>query len=188
MEISRRGFIGGAVCSAGCAACAASASEAPDSVMEPARSVAVRGSYDVIVAGGGPAGIAAAIAAARIGAKTLLLEAHGCLGGIWTSGLVGCVLDFDKGGLADEIIQRLDVLGARKREDRRNFHYEPEYMKFVCEELCREAGVSVRLLTHVAAALCDAGGRNVTARGVAGESLHRLYRRRRSRRARRMRI
>ena len=107
MEISRRGFIGGAVCSAGCAACAASASDAPDSVMEPARSVTVRGSYDVIVAGGGPAGIAAAIAAARTGAKTLLLEAHGCLGGIWTSGLVGCVLDFDKGGLADEIIQQI---------------------------------------------------------------------------------
>lgn len=163
MEISRRGFIGGAACSAGCAACAVSASDAQDSVMEPARSVTVRGSYDVIVAGGGPAGIAAAIAAARTGAKTLLLEAHGCLGGIWTSGLVGCVLDFDKGGLADEIIQRLDAIGARKREDRRNFHYEPEYMKFVCEELCREAGVSVRLMTHVAAASRDAAGRNIAA-------------------------
>ena len=134
-----------------------------DAVVEPARSIIVRGSYDIIVAGGGPAGIAAAVAAARTGAKTLLLEAHGCLGGIWTSGLVGCVLDFDKGGLADEIIRRLDVLGARKQNDSRNFHYEPEYMKFVCEELCREAGVTVRLMTHVAAATKDADGRNVTA-------------------------
>src|SRR5271165_956903 len=44
--------------------------------------------YDVLVAGGGPAGSAAAICAARLGAKVLLAEATGCLGGMGTSGLV----------------------------------------------------------------------------------------------------
>ena len=42
-------------------------------------------SYDLIVAGGGPAGVAAAVAAARGGADTLLLEHTGCLGGMGTS-------------------------------------------------------------------------------------------------------
>ncbi len=44
--------------------------------------------YDLVVAGAGPAGCAAAISAARLGAEVLLLEATGCLGGMATSGLV----------------------------------------------------------------------------------------------------
>ena len=50
--------------------------------------VPVTGQWDVVVAGGGPAGCAAAAAAAREGARTLLVEATGCLGGMGTSGLV----------------------------------------------------------------------------------------------------
>lgn len=161
MDVSRRFFLGGAVSTAGCFACPVGGAESRDAVVESVRRVPVRGTCDVIVAGGGPAGTAAAVAAGRAGAKTLLLESHGCLGGIWTSGLVGCMLDFDKGGLSGEIIERLDALGARKRENRGNFHYEPEYMKYVCEELCREAGVKVRLMTDVVAAECT--GRNIAA-------------------------
>ena len=163
INFSRRQFLGGAVPAAGCVALSAHAACAQDDLLEPPRRTVVRGSYDVVVAGGGPAGVAAAVSAGRAGAKTLLLESHGCLGGIWTSGLVGCVLDFDKGGLTAEITARLDALGARKRGDRSNFHYEPEYMKYVCEELCREAGVSVRLMTSVVAAISDDAGRNVAA-------------------------
>ena len=119
------------------------------------------GVYDVIVAGGGPAGIGAAIAAARTGRRTMLIESHGCLGGIWTAGLVGLCLDFDKGSLTREIAERLDALGARKLKEYDTFSYEPEYMKLVCEELCREAGVRIRLGTMVVAAVRE--GRNVTA-------------------------
>ena len=163
MNFSRRQFLTEVVPAAGGTVLSAQASGTKDVLLEPSRSTMVRGSYDVVVAGGGPAGVAAAVSAGRAGARTLLLESHGCLGGIWTSGLVGCVLDFDKGGLAAEITARLDALGARKRGDRSNFHYEPEYMKYVCEELCREAGVSVRLMTSVVAAISDDAGRNVAA-------------------------
>jgi len=51
-------------------------------VDEPARRTPVYGDYDVVVLGGGPAGIAAAAAAARHGARTLLVERYGFLGGM----------------------------------------------------------------------------------------------------------
>jgi alkyl hydroperoxide reductase subunit AhpF len=52
------------------------------------REIPVEEGYDLVVAGGGPAGAAAAISAARLGAKVLLVEATGCMGGMGTSGLV----------------------------------------------------------------------------------------------------
>lgn len=48
----------------------------------------MKNTYDVIVVGGGPAGIGAAISAAENGADTLLIEQYGFLGGMWTAGLV----------------------------------------------------------------------------------------------------
>ena len=54
----------------------------------PAKEITLYGGYDVLVCGGGPAGCAAAIAAARKGAKTLLIEANYALGGMSTLGMV----------------------------------------------------------------------------------------------------
>jgi len=54
--------------------------------------------YDVVVAGGGPAGCAAAVTASRMGAKVLLVEALGCLGGAGTSGLVTNMGQLGHGG------------------------------------------------------------------------------------------
>jgi ribulose 1,5-bisphosphate synthetase/thiazole synthase len=81
---------------------------------EPAKDIPIAGEFDVIVSGGGPAGISAAIEAGRSGAKTLLLEVHGCLGGVWTSGLLSWILDNqNKMGLMDEIRKRLTAMGAQ---------------------------------------------------------------------------
>ncbi|MBC2602725.1 FAD-dependent oxidoreductase [Puniceicoccus vermicola] len=108
-------------------------------------------SFDVIVAGGGPAGIAAAIAASRTGAKVLILEGHGCLGGVWTAGALTLILDSEnKTGLMEEIYQRLSQYEGRSAIP--SNRYDVEVMKWVLDELCEEAGVAVRLHTQVTAA------------------------------------
>lgn len=77
------------------------------------RSIPVEEGYDIIVAGGGPAGCAAAICAGRLGAKVLLVEGMGCLGGTGTSGLVTEFAPMANGkqmivgGLMKEIIETL---------------------------------------------------------------------------------
>jgi choline dehydrogenase-like flavoprotein len=77
------------------------------------RDIPVDESYDILVAGGGPAGSAAAVCAARLGAKVLLVEANGCLGGMGTSGLVstfGPVSDGKRmlvGGFMKELIESM---------------------------------------------------------------------------------
>ena len=57
----------------------------PDHVLEAARHTRIWGEYDVVVLGGGPAGMAAAASAARGGLKTLLIEHYGFLGGMGTA-------------------------------------------------------------------------------------------------------
>ena len=57
----------------------------PRTIEEPARQVPLYGEYEVAVLGGGPAGIAAAVAAARAGRRTLLIERYGFLGGMGTA-------------------------------------------------------------------------------------------------------
>src|SRR6185312_4542448 len=57
----------------------------PASLGEPGRQTPIHGEYDVVVLGGGPAGMAAAVAAARAGRSTLLIERYGFLGGMGTA-------------------------------------------------------------------------------------------------------
>ena len=63
---------------------------------EPARDIPITRTADVIVVGGGPAGLAAAIAAARSGASTLLIEQFGYLGGTATASLMACINGFGR--------------------------------------------------------------------------------------------
>ena len=78
--------------------------------MQFIRTVKDGGHYDLIVCGAGPGGTAAAISAAREGKHVLLMDAAGCLGGYWTSGLMGIALDMPgKGGIPLEIVQKLLV-------------------------------------------------------------------------------
>ncbi|MGI6609970.1 MAG: FAD-dependent oxidoreductase [Limnochordia bacterium] len=128
-------------------------------LVEPARTLNVAGDFDLIVCGAGPAGVAAAVTAGRSGLRVLLVESQGCLGGIWTSGLLCLVLDgTGKCGLVEEIGERLEAAGARRpRSQRADFLYDPETMKVLLEDLCNEAGVHMRLHTRVVAAIREDG-------------------------------
>jgi len=85
---------------------------------EMTRSIPIYGNYDVIVAGGGSAGAFAAIAAARSGAKTLVVERVDCLGGMITSGLMNWIWalnDKEKvvvKGIGWEFIEKVEAKGG----------------------------------------------------------------------------
>ncbi len=133
-------------------------------VTEPKRELPVILETDVIVCGGGPAGIGAALSAARSGAKTTLIEVHGCLGGVWTASLLSNIIDHEgKPGIMKEIIDRLDATDAQYTAKK----YDAERMKWTLEQLCWEAGVEVRLHTRVTAAY---KGKNNTIDYIATES------------------
>lgn len=117
---------------------------------------------DVIVCGGGPAGIAAALAAARTGAKVRLFEVHGCLGGVWTAGMLAWLFDFDKPGITNELTKELTLRGARRGTNPKQYVYEIEEMKLLLEEKCVEAGVKFQLFTRVVAAYTDNNKRLTT--------------------------
>ncbi|HTU83339.1 MAG TPA: FAD-dependent oxidoreductase, partial [Candidatus Acidoferrales bacterium] len=124
--------------------------------------------YDVLVVGGGNAGCAAAIAAARHGAKTLLAERYGFLGGTATAAMVGPWMTFHSGpdrivgGIAQEIVERLMRAGASPGHVRDSSDYvatitpfDPEVHKALLFEMTREAGVTLLLHAYVVDALLD---------------------------------
>jgi hypothetical protein len=114
---------------------------------------------DVLVAGGGIAGFCAAIAARRAGARVMLVEEMGCLGGNATSGGVGafCGETRGQGEVFDEIIARLERLNAiapyKPYEEREARQFDHQVLAYVLQEMAVEAGVEVLLFTHAAAAV-----------------------------------
>jgi hypothetical protein len=160
MTANRRNFLKtGAMLGAiapfyGVAANTSSFSEITTGYIEPSRSIPIVKETDVIVCGGGPAGFAAAIAAARSGGKTTLIEHHGCIGGVWTAGLLSNLIDYqNKPGIMEELVQRLEKSDAQYSAK----VYDAELMKCVLDQMCLEAGVDIRLHTRVSAAYKEAG-------------------------------
>ncbi|MBN1348148.1 FAD-dependent oxidoreductase [candidate division KSB1 bacterium] len=104
--------------------------------------------YDLIVVGGGPGGVPAAIAAARNGARVLLVERYGFLGGMATTGLVNPYMSFRAGekviikGLFEELLNMLAENGALLRDRQ---HFEAEAMKWLLDEWCLQNGVDLLL-------------------------------------------
>lgn len=114
------------------------------------REIPVVGTYDVAVCGGGPAGVVAALAAARGGARTALVERYGFLGGMATAGLVAPISVFNYNGrrIVDgipwEFVERLaDIGGAEEEKPLGNITFSPEKYKLVAQRMLLEAGVTL---------------------------------------------
>lgn len=123
-------------------------------VMEGAKEIPVAYKSQVIVAGAGPAGVMAAVAAARAGAEVLLIERVNCAGGIWTSGLLSWMLDVTgKEGLLRELMNRLKSEGEGDFARAGNFISFPEAVKRVLDDMLIAAGVQVLYYTSVAGVL-----------------------------------
>ncbi len=149
--------------------------------------MAERGSVDVLVVGAGMAGVCAAIAAARGGARTVLTDRFAFLGGNATAGLLGNFLTFHnmKGeqicnGIPQEIVDELIRLGGAFPEGHLHNAYgnsysvtpvDAEVLKLVAQKLCLEAGVDLVLNTYTIGPVME-GDRVAGARMVnkSGES------------------
>jgi len=128
----------------------------------PSREVPIVDQVDVLVAGGGPAGIAAATVAARIGARTMLVERYGYLGGLATGGMVLYMAGlFDEegerciGGVHWEALERLRAIGGLAEVSPSDVHVDSELLKVVADEMCTEAGVTLRLHSWAVDALLE---------------------------------
>jgi hypothetical protein len=117
---------------------------------------------EVLVVGGGPAGLGAAVAAARQGADTLLIERYGFLGGMATAGLVNPFMSWHAGGrplvagIFQEMLDRMKAKGGYGSRRARHA-FDPEIFKLAADELCGEAGVKVRLHTLMSGVEVECG-------------------------------
>jgi hypothetical protein len=129
--------------------------------------------YDVVIIGGGPAGTTAAIASARNGAKTLLVEQYGCLGGMLTMAGTGPQMTFHAGstqvvrGIAEEIVERMvkEGFSPGHLEDFVGYAssvtpFDAEGMKLILETMVREAGAD--LLYHTVYTGCEREDRRIS--------------------------
>jgi hypothetical protein len=144
-----------------------------DWITEPARKIPVVASVDLLVCGGGFAGVAAAVSAARNGAKVMLLEKYGFLGGLVTSALVITTPPLDN-GINLEIGGRLKERGvyipcrnSGEESEWLNMHaVDPEYIKYEFVHMLQESRVDFRFHVYIVGTIME--GQKI--KGVVMES------------------
>jgi len=126
------------------------------------RQLPLIGSFDVLVCGGGPAGIAAAVTAAENGANVALIEQNSYLGGMATGGCVNPISEFSYkgerviGGFAWRFAHELiKANGAILEEPRGNLSFNPEIYKLVAQRLVQQANVQSFTNTFIVDSLLD---------------------------------
>ncbi|MDF9832098.1 glycine/D-amino acid oxidase-like deaminating enzyme [Ereboglobus sp. PH5-5] len=156
---SRRAFLSD--CAKGIGGVAVAGLAAPSLLASPAgaprqAAAPVAGEYDVVVCGGGPAGFIAAVAAARGGARTALVERYGFLGGMATAGLVSPVSVFNLngrrviGGMPWEFVEKLSAIGGAGVDlPRGNVTFCPEKYKLAAQRMVVDAGVTLYLHSYL---------------------------------------
>jgi len=123
------------------------------------REIPVKHEVDVCVAGGGPAGVATAVTAARQGCSVYLAEEQACFGGMGTAGLVPAFMQFSDGvnflagGIGEEILEKLRNAGGTGPDS--GFSIRSEVLKRVYDDLLLEAGLSFTLHTRLIAVEVD---------------------------------
>lgn len=139
-------------------------------ITEPKKQIPVEADCDVLVLGSGPAGVSAAICAAREGAKTILVEQGGDVGGIATAGLMSHWTGNTEGGFYEEILERsadcADNGEVHKINGGSRQVINPEKLKTVLLNMLDEAGVTLYLYTFACEPIMDGS----TVKGVITES------------------
>ena len=170
-----------------------------DFIKEEAHEIPVSAETEVLVVGGGIAGVAAALASARCGAKTMLLEREYSLGGLATLGLITIYLPLCDGrghqvcfGIVEELLRLSISLGAEaeyprawldggtpeeREQNRFRVRYNPHLFALLAEKLLRESGVAI-LYGSVACGVQTEGDRiaSVTVENKSGRSAIRVGR------------
>ncbi|MDF3130619.1 FAD-dependent oxidoreductase [Kiritimatiellaeota bacterium B1221] len=122
-----------------------------EGVLESPRQLSVRNHYEVVVCGGGPAGVGAALAAAREGARTLVIEQYGMLGGVWTAGLLNPFFECGgRGWVVDDLVSRLTREGAFRKWRAHDYCFDVEVMRRTLEQMLSEAGADLLYYTRIA--------------------------------------
>ncbi len=146
--------------------------EVPQDQVAFHRRIPVRHTADVFVAGGGPAGVAAAVAAARQGARVFLAERNTCLGGMGTAGMLPVFMTFTDGvhmlagGVGADVLQRLKAGGGTGPAS--GLTIRAEVLKRVYDDLLLDAKVQFLFQTNLIAVESQAG--RVSAVVLAGKS------------------
>lgn len=123
-------------------------------VISYSREIPVRANVDIFVAGGGPAGISAALVAARAGKSVFIAEAGACFGGMGTSGLIpvfmqfGDGINFLAGGIGKEIYDKLNDLKGPNHPGGKT-SIPAELLKRLYDRLLVESGATISLMTNV---------------------------------------